>query len=31
MRPMYFSHVRTQKTYMFGLGSTLDLNEDPIK
>jgi hypothetical protein len=28
---MYFSHVRTHNTYMFGVGLTLDLEEDPNK
>jgi|688.fasta_scaffold2447718_1 hypothetical protein len=28
---MYFSHVKTDKTRMFGVGLILDLDEDPIK
>ena len=28
MRPMYFSHMKTQKTMMYGVGLTVDLKED---
>lgn len=31
MRPMYFSHAKTKETLMYGVGLTVDINEDPKK